>query len=201
MALDGILQKINRNAEDKIEAIREEGRRKREEILAKAGDSAREIKERILTDATEKADMERRRTSVSAQLEHRRETLKEKQNLIEDCFQAALQQLLNLPEEEYRSLFRKLLLRIAPPGEGRVVISPRDQGKIDQAFLDSVNQELKASGKEGHLELGGISQDLPGGFLLQSEGVEVDCSFGTLLEQLREEVQTEVAVLLFGENR
>lgn len=200
MALDGILQKINRNAKEKIEAIRGDGRRKREEVISKAGASAREIKERILREATEKAEMEKRRAFVSAQLEHRKETLTEKQNLIEDCFQAALEQLLNLPEEEYRSLFRKLLLRITPPGEGRVVLSARGEGKVDQAFLDSLNQELKASGKEGHLKVEGTSPDLAGGFLLRSEGVEMDCSFGTLLGQLREEVQTEVAAILFGES-
>lgn len=200
MALDGILDKINRNAEEKIEAIREQGRRQREEILSKAEARAREIKERSLREATEKAEMERRRTAVSAQLQHRKETLREKQNLIEDSFQAALDELLNLPEKEYRSLLRNMLLRIAPAGEGRLVLSARDQGKIDQAFLDSVNQELTASGKKGHLKADGTSADIAGGFLLRSEGVEVDCSFGALLQQLRNEVQTDVAAILFGEN-
>jgi V/A-type H+/Na+-transporting ATPase subunit E len=201
MSLDGILDKINRNAEEKVEAIREQGRRKREETLSRAQARARDIKERILKEATEKADMEKRRTAVSAQLEYRRETLKEKQNLIEDCFQAALEQLLNLPEEEYRSLLRNMLLRTAPAVAGRVAVSARDQGRIDQAFLDSVNQELKASGKEGHLEVDGTSADIKGGFLLRTEGVEVDCSFGTLLGLLRDDVQTEVAAILFGKKK
>lgn len=201
MALDGILDKINRNAEQKIAAIRAEGRRKREAILSKAEASAQEIAGRILKEATEKAELETRRTSVSAQLQHRRETLTEKQNLIEDCFQGALEQLLNLPDEQYRPLLRNMLLRVGPAGEVRVVISAGDRGRIDQAFLDSVNQELKASGREGHLEVDETSADIAGGFLLRSEGVEVDCSFGALLRQLRDDVQTDVAAILFGESQ
>jgi len=201
MAIEGILEKITRNAEEKASAITEEGRLKRREILSRAEAQARDISERIIEEARAKAELERRRSSVSARLEHRKEVLQQKQKLVEDCFQAALEDLANLPAEEYRALIRKMLLNLVSSGDERVLISPHDEKRIDPAFLDRINDELKAAGKQGNLRLEGTSPTVRGGFVLRTEEVEVDCSFGALLAQLREEVQSDVAGILFGEDK
>lgn len=201
MALEGILEKISKNAEEKVGAIREEGRLKRRQTMSAAESEAARIGERIIREAKEKAELERRRSSVSAELEHRKEILIEKQKLMEECFGAALEELVNLPAEEYGSLIRKMLLNLVSSGEERVLISLGDEKRIDQQFIDRVNAELKKEGKKGGLKLDGTSPAVHGGFILSSEDVEVDCSFGTLLAQLREELQSEVAGILFGENK
>jgi V/A-type H+-transporting ATPase subunit E len=199
MALEGILEKITRNAEEKVRAIKKEGRLKREKIISKAETRAKEISERIHKEAAEKAELERRRASVSAELEYRKEVLREKQALMEECFQAALDELVNLPVEGYRALIRKMLLNLATGGEERVLISPQDEKRIDQSFIDGVNRDLTKAGKQAHLTPDGTSPNVRGGLVLRTEEVEVDCSFGILLGQLREELQAEVAAILFGE--
>jgi len=200
MALEGILEKITKNAEEKVRAIKEKGHLKREEIVSKAEARAKEISERIHREAKEKAELERRRASVSAELEYRKEILREKQELMEDCFQSALDELVNLPVEGYRAIIRKMLLNLATGSEERVLISPHDEKRIDQSFIDGINEELMKAGKQAHLKLDGPTPpNVRGGFILRTEEVEVDCSFGTLLSQLREELQAEVAGILFGE--
>jgi V/A-type H+-transporting ATPase subunit E len=201
MSLEGILEKIERNAQAKAEAVREEGRVKRSEILSKAKARAREIAEKILKEAAEKAELERSRASVSAELEYRKEILKEKQALIEECFEAALEELVNLPTDEYQGVLRNMLLRLVTGGEQGILISPKDEQRIDRSFIDGVSKELKKAGKQAHLKLEGTLPSIRGGFVLRSEEVEVDCSFGTLLAQLREESQGEVAGTLFGEKK
>ena len=199
MALTGILDKIGKSAEEKARAIEEEGRLKRQEVIAKAESQAQEIRERILKEASQKAEQERRRASVSAELEYRKEVLKEKRKLMEDCFQAALEELLHLPTEESRALVRKMLLKLVVSGEERILISPEDRKRIDPKFVDAVNDELRRAGKKGQLQLEGTSPRLRGGFVLRTEDAEMDCSFGSLLDQLKDELQAEVAGILFGD--
>ena len=201
MALEGILEKITKNAEEKARATKEEGRLKRREIVSKAESRAKEISERIIEEAEEKAELERRRSSVSAELERRKEVLREKQKLLEDCFRAALEQLMNLPIEEYHALIRKMLMNLVSSGDEHLLISPEDERRIDREFIDRVNDELKKAGKKGNLQLDGISPTLRGGFVLKTEEVEVDCSFGAVLAQLRQELQSDVAGILFGEKK
>ncbi len=201
MALEGILEKINRNAREETGAIEEEGRLKRQEIVARAESQAKEIGERILNEASRKVELDRRQSTVSAELEHRKEILTEKQKLLEDCFQAALEELVSLPAAEYQSLIRRMLLNLATTGDERVLVSPQDEKKIDQSFIEQVNEELKKTGRHGRLRLDGTSPDVRGGFILRTEDVEVDCSFGTLLRQLREESQSQVAAILFGDKK
>jgi V/A-type H+-transporting ATPase subunit E len=201
MALEGILEKINKNVEEEIRAIKEEGRLKRQEIVARAESQAKGIGERILDEASRKVELDRRQSTVSAELEHRKEILTEKQKLLEDCFQAALEELVSLPAAEYQSLIRRMLLNLATTGDERVLISTEDEKRIDQKFVDGVNEELKKTGRGGGLKLDGTSPDVRGGFVLRTEDVEVDCSFGTLLRQLREELQSQVAAILFGDKK
>jgi V/A-type H+-transporting ATPase subunit E len=201
MALDGILKKITENAEEKVAAIEEEGRRKRQEVLSRAKDLAKEIADRISQEAASRAELDRRRSEVSAELEFRKEILKEKQEIMEDCFREALDELVKLPADKYRALIRSMLSKLVSSGEEHVVISPEDKEKIDRKFIDSINDELKGADRKGRLKLDGTSPKIRGGFLLKTEDVEVDCSFGALLGQLREEMQADVAGILFGEKK
>lgn len=199
MALTGILEKIGNSAEQKVQAIQQEGRLKRQEVIAKAESQAQEIRERILKETSQKAEQERRQASVSAELEHRKEVLKERRSLMEDCFQSALEELLRLPTEEYRALIQKMLLKLVVEGDERILISPGDDKRIDSKFLDGVNDELRKAGKKGQLQLEGTSPSLRGGFVLRTEDAEMDCSFGSLLDQLKDELQAEAAGILFGD--
>ncbi len=199
MALEGILEKIAKGAEENASAIREEGRLKRQEILSEAESLARQASERILREANEKAELEKRRASVSAELERRREVLKKKQELIEECFQAALDELVNLPQEEYRALVRTMLLNLVSTGEEVVSVSPDDERKLGDDFIATINDVLRKMNKKGDLKVQADSPAIRGGFILRTVDVEVDCSFGTLLAQLREELQSDVAKILFGD--
>ncbi len=200
MALEGILEKITGNADEMAAAIKEEGRLKRRDIISRAESQAEEIRDRIATQAKEKAELERRRATVSAELGHRREILSEKQGILESCFRSALDELLDLPAGEYRALIRKMLLRLVDTGEERVLISPHDEKRIDQRLIDGVNDELKKAGKEGRLKLDDTSPAIRGGFVLRTEHLEVDCSFGVILDQLKEDLQAQIAAILFGDN-
>ncbi len=201
MAIEGILEKINRNAEEKVSAIQEEGRVKRQEIISRAESQAKEISDTIIREAKEKAALEKRRASVSAKLGRRKELLTKKQKLIEDCFRAALDGLVNLPTEEYRAVIRKMLLSLVSSGDEQVLVSREDEERFDSELIARVNNELSAAGKKGSLELEGTSPTIRGGFILMTAEVEVDCSFSTLLAQLREELQSDVAGILFGEKK
>jgi V/A-type H+-transporting ATPase subunit E len=79
-------------------------------------------------------------------------------------------------------------------GDEEVLIGEGEK-RIDQAFLDSVSKEI---GKGEGLKLADERRPIQGGFVLRSGRVETNCALKTVLREAREQLETDVAAILFG---
>ncbi|HCC35075.1 MAG TPA: hypothetical protein DEQ02_05360 [Ruminococcaceae bacterium] len=82
------------------------------------------------------------------------------------------------------------------PGEGRLVLSELDEKRMPSGFLRAVNQELPEGYKlrqDGQTHI-----DPVGGFLLVYEGIEINCTFASLLQSRREQLEDTVVGILFS---
>lgn len=188
-----------------------------EKILAEANDDARRIYdkgtydgrsavyriERLIkqkqSDLDEKtsADIEnvkQRRNSV-AQLEARKMRLAAKQEAIESCFDEAIKQLADLPENDYIALLEKTIGKLDVQS-GELLLNARDKEKIGAKLLDS----LKKSGKAEQLVLSDETINAAGGFVLRSGTVEINSTLEVMVESVRDSVTPDVIRSLFGEN-
>lgn len=199
MSVSKIVEKIIGEATEEGQRIEEEARKRVEEIRKRATEEV----QRIEAEAEERAQVEareqRRRFISATQLELRKELLAERQHLIHQAFDLALQRLLELDGEEYHRAIKGLLLRAAEDGDEEVVVAHRDREKFTPQFLAEVNAELSAMGKRGNLRLCPENRDLVGGFVLKKGRREVNSSFSALLSSMREQLELEVAQLLFGQ--
>jgi len=194
---DRIIQRILDDANARAESIKADARDKAKAVENEAREKASRKEEQILDQAKKDAEEQKRRIIGVAQLEARKDLLAAKQEMIGKAFEAALEQLLNLDDRAYFSMIHDMLLEYVETGTETVMFSAGDLERIPDNFWQEIHQALVKQGKKGELKLSDEPRDIRGGFVLQAEGVEINCSFESLLEMKRDELETEVAAVLF----
>jgi V/A-type H+/Na+-transporting ATPase subunit E len=193
-----IIQRILEDARESAASIIAEAEKKAESIEAEAKQKSERKQEQILEQARKEADEQKRRIIGVAQLEARKEMLTAKQKLISDAFAAALSELGAMEEGSYFRVIQGMLLKLAETGEETVVFSSRDFARIPDGFWREINDALLKEGKKGDLKPAKEAREISGGFILQTEGAEINASFDALLEMSRDDLEPEVAEVLFG---
>lgn len=176
---DAILQK----ADDEIKALRAE---KEKEIAEKVGEILKKSR-------MEAADIGKRARS-SAELLHRQEMLSAKQEMIQEMIASARASILQLPDQEYFALVKKLVLRNARAGKGRIFFNKKDKERLPKAFLPEIAGELPEGGT---LRLGEETADISGGCILRYGGIEENCSIDAIFHEKKEQLQDLVRGILF----
>ena len=194
---DRIVQRIMDDAETRAGEIIAEAEKISEKIITDARQKASSMQEQIMNQAKKSAAEQKWRIMGVAQLEARKNLLTAKQEMISQVFDQILDELIELDEQAYLSLMRELLLNLVETGSEKVLCSARDKERIPREFWRDVNKELANKGKKGELKLSEETRDIQGGFILLDEGVEMNCSFESLLEMKRDDLEPEVASLLF----
>lgn len=194
---DRIVQRVLDDAQGRAESIKTEASEKAEAVISEAKDRAERRKEHLLEQARKMAAEQKGRIIGMAQMEGRKEILSAKQEMIGEAFQKALDELIAQDDDAYLSIIRELILEMAETGTETVIFNSRDREKITDQFWNETNKSLTDSGKKGELELSRESRAIRGGFILHRGGVEINCSFEALLARKRDELEYEVAELLF----
>jgi len=197
MALEDILRKIKGEAIAEAERIQAEARAEQERLLAAGQAKAQEVGDRIRSAGQALAQDTRRRELATASVEVRRVVLSAKQEVLSEVFERALTQLADLPDDEYRALLAELAVRAAVTGREQVAVSARDRSRLDDQWLAEVNAKLAARGLEPGLTFSGATRNLRGGLVLLAGDIEINCSFERTLAAVREQLEPEVAAMLF----
>lgn len=123
-----------------------------------------------------------------ASIEGRKAALQRKREIIDEVFSRAYEALLALDGASRGTICRRLLLDEAAGGE-IVLPAAADRQAIAACIAEGVLPGVKLS-----------EQDAPyaGGFRLVGDGYEKDCSFASLIRELRDKEETAVARLLFS---
>lgn len=191
-------EKILAEAGSQAEEVLEEARKKAEAIIAKGEEEAAAKKESVLQQARAMGEERRRRAQTIAELDARKAILAAKEELIEDTFRQALERLKGLDQKQYEDVIYPMLLAAAQTGAEEIIASPADAGKFTPELLGRVNQALKEQSKQGNLTLSGETREMQGGFILRSGDVEINNSFDSILRMQRDELEPEVAAILFS---
>jgi V/A-type H+/Na+-transporting ATPase subunit E len=192
-----IIRRILDDAAGKSETIKADAVEKAGAVEAEAKQKASRKQEQILEQARKEAGEQKRRIVGVAQLEARKDLLTAKQQLISEAFHISLDQLAGMDDSAYLSVIRNMLLSMVETGTETVVCSAADLERIPEDFWKEVNDALAGQGKKGELTLSKESREIRGGFILQAEGAEINCSFEALLEMQRDDLEPEVAAVLF----
>ncbi|MDI6781497.1 MAG: V-type ATP synthase subunit E [bacterium] len=198
MALEDILHRIQKEAQQTVELVMTEAAKQVESIVAEAQKQTDKTKQRLWEGIKQRVEEEKQRKITMARLECQKQLLQEKEAQIENAFSNVLDYLTNLDDNGYRYLVNRLLLAAVKPDEGKavpltaVVVTNKERHQLINDVLREVNAKI---GSNLHLS----SQDAPikGGFILQYKRQELNCSFEAILQHIREEITHDVAGILF----
>lgn len=136
----------------------------------------------------------RRRLTV-ADLEVKKLLLSAKKQAVDEAFEESLKKLLALPKEEYTVLVESMIASAADDGDV-VVISENDKNVLTKAVFDKISAKI---GKK--LTLSDTFGNFKGGVMLLGKGVDKNLTFESELALLRDEVEPEVAKIMFSNGK
>jgi V/A-type H+-transporting ATPase subunit E len=132
---------------------------------------------------------------AAARMAAARDYLAEKRRLLDEVFEKAKGQFTGMPDEQYRELMKKLMLRAVETGDEEIVVGQHER-RIDHEFIKYVNREL-GPGYKGNLRLSDKRLPISAGFVLRRGNIKTNASLEVMLSEARNELETELSRLLF----
>ena len=188
-----------------IAHIQADAKAEADAILAQAEQQCAEIKAEFDKKASDRYS-ERIRSGVMAcqdevdsrvridQMEARKGTLAVKQEMVALAFDKALEQLCNLPEEEYVAFLASLAAKASVSRDEEIILNARDRAAVGEKVVSAANNRLGS----GRLTLAAETRDFAGGLILRRGNVEANCTAELLVELQRGDLSAEIAGLLFA---
>jgi V/A-type H+-transporting ATPase subunit E len=195
MESEQVIEKILADARAEADKIKKQADEKEADEQAKLNEQLEEYNKQTTTLAQQAGEDEKSHILAAARMKKSKEYLAEKRKILDDVFEQAKQQLQNLPDEEYKSLIKKLLLDAVETGDEEIIVDT-NEGRIDHDFIKLLNREL-GPGYKGNLKLSSEKQDIGAGFILSRGKVKTNVSIEVLLEQARKELEIQLGKELF----
>ncbi|HHU68889.1 MAG TPA: hypothetical protein GXZ31_01145 [Thermoanaerobacterales bacterium] len=197
--LDKIKEKILEDAKREADKIIKEAELEAQRISEQAEKTAAENRKTLNEKAQKDAQEARRKTLAMTELDMRKEQLAVKQKMIDLAFEKTLERLNKLEGKEYEKMILNMMEKAVETGQEEIILSTNDRKKFKPELLATLNNRLSKKGIKAALKISNEARRIQGGFILKRRGVEVNGSFETLIRTEREEIESKVAAILFGE--
>lgn len=204
MASQKIIDKIIKNAEDEVAAIRQDAKDKVAQIKAESTKQT----DRKIDDIKikENADIKEvgRRSDLMTRLESRKIALAEKRKVMDEAFVAAREAMSQLDDGKWSALITKIVLSGVTTGDEKIAVPKKDVQKYTSPFidgnsmLDHLNEVLTQAGKAGNLTLSNEPAAINDGIVILGDKSDVNGSFDVILNDTRSSCEREVSEILFG---
>ena len=132
-----------------------------------------------------------------AEMESKKSVLSVKQEMISAAFDAAREEIVNMPRDKYTQFLARMAAEAAAGGMEEIVLNARDKAEVGKAVCKAANELLSAKGTPGKLTVSEDTADISGGVIVRFGGIETNCSIDALIRQRRSGLSTEVAAALF----
>ncbi len=186
MALNDIKQSITQQAQQRADEIISQARSEANTLKQEWDKKHAEKQVKLLTAAQKKAQQKIQQASFSLQAQAQTLVLNKKQKALESVYVKALEELSKLDDVALVELFTSLLDKL-PAVEGEI--------KATEAHQSAVKKALKKSDAKATVSKEVIKAK--GGFVFISDSVEIDNTFETLINNIKEAITLDVANLLF----
>lgn len=188
-----ITSKILKDAEAGKENILAAAEEEKNKILSKKASAANEIAQEILQKAEADAKSKKERVISSAKLKVRNNKLAAKQEIIDEVFEKSINKLTELSKEQFLNFVKNSILSMNLTGKQTLILNETELKFVDDSFIDELNKEAKAT-----IALSKTAGNFKGGFILENNGIEINSTYEALVSSLRDELEFEVAKVLFN---
>lgn len=191
--IKNITSKILKDAEAGKENILAAAEEEKSKVLSKKVSSANEIAKEILEKAEVEAKSKKERVISSAKLKVRNNKLAAKQEIINEVFEKSIDKLTTLSKEEFLSFLENTISSMNLTGRQTLILNKEGLEFVDSAFIDKLNKKINAE-----ITLSETAGNFKGGFILENNGIEINSTYEALVSSLRDELEFEVAKVLFN---
>ena len=193
--LKNITSKILSDAEVGKENILAVAKEDENKILTKRAKNAEEAKIEILDKAKTEAKSKKERIVSSAKLQVRNDKLSAKQAIIDEVFVQSVEKLVNLSDEEFITFLKDAIASMNLEGDYNLILNKKGLSLVDNKMIVEINSAIKSKAK---ITISEYIRDFKGGFILESNGIEINYTFEALVSSQRDELEFEVAKVLFN---
>ncbi len=188
-----ILEKIREDSEKEVERIIGEAKKKSEEIIKKSEKDGKKRYEELIIQGKKNAELEKQRIIANARLQAKKLILETKESIIEKTFSLAEKKLRDIvSSDEYESILRKLIeeaISSIPDKQLQILCDERDRELLRKIIKEFPRVELS---EENISTIGGI-------IVKSKDGrIQVDNTFETRIERMKNDLRVKVARILFG---
>ena len=192
MSIEKITSKILSEASELKEKTLKKTRAQSDAVLAEAEKKAQEMVEAgRKRGLEEKEKIISRRKSV-ADIDCRKVFLAKKQELIGQCFEKAVDNIISMEEAEYIDLLTALGTDSGMTA-GQLIFNESERAAIGQKVVDALNSKVEG----GNFELAEETRKLRGGYMLMCGQTFINNTIEALVEEARPELTAEVAKMMF----
>ena len=185
--------KILKDAEAGKENILAAAEEEKNKIISKKVSSANEIAQEILEKAEVEAKSKKERVISRAKLKVRNNKLAAKQEIIDEVFEKSIDKLTKLSKEDFLNFVKNAISSMNLSGKQTLILNEEGLKFVDEAFIDELNKNVDAQ-----IILGETAGNFKGGFILENNGIEINSTYEALVSSLRDELEFEVAKVLFN---
>lgn len=193
-----LTSKILKDAEERKDNILAVAEQDKEKILNKKNEAAKVLEVTMIEKAKTEAQTRKERIISGAELSARNEKLTAKQSVISYVFNKSIEDLCQMGATEFKSFVKENILSLEIAGDEKLILNTTGKGIIDNTFLKEVNDALTAKGIKGQIEISNKEGNFQGGFVLDKNGIEINNTFEALVSSLRDDLEFEVANVLFN---
>lgn len=187
MSLDDIIKSIQENTAKEIAKIKEQGQEKQAYIKADFEEKVDKRKKELLKEFQIEADRKVSQADFEAKSLINSKVLKAKQDMIEEVYKQALSQLSSLSDADVQKLLVKLIKSLPKLDKGEIIPASGSEAAVKKAASTTKTTYT-------------VSNDTckgKGGFKFVSAGLEINNTFEAVINNLKEQTETEVANTLF----
>ena len=198
MNAQAILQKIEDDARASAMQAKADAEKKAGELKAASRAKVEAMCEETVRQANAESVALAERMGRMAELDLRKQLLQKKRDVMDEAFAQAKAELCATPAQAARAFLLTQAAAAARGGE-TLIVGASNAAWFDDSFVTELNAALGAAGKPGQIAFGGERREGVTGAILSLEGTEVYATFESLLDSVRDEMETEIAQILFNE--
>lgn len=196
--ISNLTSKILKDAEARKESILQAANAEKAEILEKKSKEAKVLEAEMTEKAEREAQTSKERVISGAELKSRNKKLAAKQVIINEVFEKSVDALCALSDSEYTDFIKNTIINLDIDGDELLILNEQGKKILNDTVLKEINDGLVSKGKKGEIKMTNEVGNFKGGFILEKGGIEINNTFEALVSSLKEELEFEVAKVLFN---
>ncbi len=196
MDAQAILTKIEQDANDAAKRIQSDAEEKAKVMKLEADAKVETLEKTMLAQAEQEGVQMEERMRRMADLDGRKQMLRQKREVIDEAFLMAKEKLYQTKPAEQRAFYLRQVAKCAD-GDETLIVGADGADWFDDGFTADADKALEKAGKPSKLHLQAKQRKDCTGVVLAKNGAEIRIAFDTLLDEARADMEQLAAQTLF----